>query len=223
MIYLALASTSTERDIRIFTATDPFDLRAQVVAAYATGLSVNAGVREPVSIGVFRLTGAGTVTPNANPELATSTVADIANWELLSKTLDEARINTAALVSDAALQFAMQPNVKYRIRGEVFFDTTANGDFKYGFTGPASPALLRGSRVHCVAGGTPAEVAVDVGAVTNVSLAGTGTNGGYVRFDLIFHNGPNQGTFAFQFAQNTATNDTGAIVRAGSWLEWGIA
>jgi hypothetical protein len=28
--------------------------------------------------------------------------------------------------------------------------------------------------------------------------------------------------FAIQFSQNTATNDTGAIVRAGSYMEYAI-
>lgn len=141
-------------------------------------------------------------------------------WNILPKTSDQTIINSATLTNDTALQFYMQANTKYRIRGTVFFDTTAAGDFKYDFTAPAAPTLVRFERIDCVAGGTPAERALDVATPGSTSLAGAGTTGGYVKFDAIFQNGANADAFAFQFAQDTATNDTGAIVRAGSWVEW---
>lgn len=145
------------------------------------------------------------------------------NWTTLSKSSDQSVINSATLISDAVLRFTMSAATKYRIKGVVFYDTTAAGDFKYGFIGPASPTLVRASRMDCAAGGTPAKRVTDVVIPGSTSLTGTAVNGGFIMFDMIFHNGVNSALFAFQFAQNTATNDTGAIVRAGSYMEFAVA
>ena len=145
-------------------------------------------------------------------------------WNMISKAADQAIINSAVLTTDTSLQFTMQANLNYRLRGVVFFDTTAAGDFKYAFTAPAAPTLIRAELVDCIAGGTPAELAAIATATPGSrSLAGAGTTGGYVEFRFIFQNGANVATFGFQFAQDTQTNDTGAIVRAGSWMEWAFA
>jgi hypothetical protein len=144
---------------------------------------------------------------------------------MLSKSADESRINSAVLSNDNTLFFSMAAATKYRIRGVIFFDTTAAGDFKYTFVGPASPTLVRSELQAVIAGGTPAWaiIATAYPSSSGVALAGTGTTGGYIRFDFIVHNGSNVLNFAFQFAQNTQTNDTGAIVRAGSYMEYSIA
>lgn len=143
-------------------------------------------------------------------------------WVTLTKTVDEARINTAALANDAALQFAMLANSKYRFRALIYFDTTAAADFKYAIAGPTSPALVRIRREHMIpgaaAGTDNTTVGLDVAYTASTAVVGTGTTGGFVAMTGIIHNGANAGLFAFQFAQNTATNDTGAIVRAGSHL-----
>lgn len=145
-----------------------------------------------------------------------------AAWAMLSKAADETRTGTVALAADTTLQFAMAANTNYRIRGKVFFDTTANGDFKYDLNAPASPTLVRGARVSAIAGGTPAELAVDVAAVASTSLAGAGTTGGYVSFDFIWQNGVNAGTWSFRWAQDTSDGGN-TIVRAGSYVEYSVA
>jgi hypothetical protein len=144
-------------------------------------------------------------------------------WNSLVQHLDQAIINSNTMTNSTDLQFFMQANTNYRIRGTVFFDTTATGDFKYDFFAPSAPTLVRFSRYDCIAGGTPAPAAIDVATPGSTALAGAGTTGGYIRFEAIFQNAANAAAFAFQFAQNTATNDTGAIVRAGSWMEWSAA
>lgn len=143
-------------------------------------------------------------------------------WTTLSKVANETRSSSGSLASDAVMQFAMAASTNYRIRGKVFFDTSANADFKYALNAPGSPTAVRGVRSHCIAGGTPAELAVDVAAVGSTSLAGTGTTGGYVAFDFLWQNGSNAGTWSFQWAQDTsdASNTT---VLAGSYLEYQIA
>lgn len=143
-------------------------------------------------------------------------------WNPLVCVADQAIINSAALANSLYMQFNMAANTNYRVKGVIFFDTTATGDFKYAFTAPAAPTLVRFERVDCVAGGTPAANALDVATPGSTALAGAGTTGGYVSFTAIFQNAANAALFAFQFAQNTATNDTGAIVRAGSYMEWSV-
>ena len=146
-------------------------------------------------------------------------------WGILSAASDQTRANSAVLVDDDTLTFSMSANTKYRIRGRIFYDTTATGDFKYTFVGPASPTLVRGEVIATVAGATPANTAISTAypSATGVSLTGTGANGGWISLDMIVHNGANAGAFLFRFAQNTQSNDTGAIRRAGSYLEWNTA
>jgi hypothetical protein len=146
----------------------------------------------------------------------------LAGWLTLSKAADETRTGTTTLTDDAILKFNMLASTNYRIRGKVFFDTTANGDFKYAMNAPSAPTLIRGVRTSCIAGGTPAELVVDVAAVGSTSLAGAGTTGGYVAFDFLHQNGVNAGLWSFQWAQDTS--DAGnTIVRAGSYLEYAVA
>jgi hypothetical protein len=148
-----------------------------------------------------------------------------AGWTTISKAADQTVANSATLTDDTALQFAMAANAKYRIRARIFWDTTAAADFKFTFIGPASPTLYRAELVAPIAGAAPAWAAVATAypAAAGVALVGTGTTGGFIVFEAIIHNGANAGAFKFQFAQNTATADTGAIVRAGSYLEWATA
>jgi hypothetical protein len=149
-----------------------------------------------------------------------------AGWTTLSKSADQSVINSAALVSDNTLTFPMLASTKYRVRGKIFFDTTAAGDFKYTFTGPASPTLVRSEIVVSTPGAAPTIPAITTAYPNSSGVAITstsGTTGGHIAIDMIIHNGLNAGNFTFQFAQNTATNDTGAIVRAGSYLEFSVA
>ncbi len=63
-VYLIVSQTPSGQDIRPLVATDLADLADKIKAAVGTGLSVNDGVREPISLGVIRLNAAGTLTPN---------------------------------------------------------------------------------------------------------------------------------------------------------------
>jgi hypothetical protein len=141
-------------------------------------------------------------------------------WNTLAQKLDQSVINSTTVVNSTNLQFFMQANTNYRVRGVIFFDSTAAGNFKYDFFGPAAPTLVRAERSDCIGGGTPAERALDVVIPGSTSLTGGGTTGGFIRFEMIFQNAANAAVFSFQFAQNTATADTGAILRAGSWMEY---
>ncbi len=146
-------------------------------------------------------------------------------WIVNSKATDQSVINSAVLVDCNMLTASLAAQTKYRVWGEVWFDTTAAADFKYTFVGPASPTLVRGL-IHSAIPGAALTLPTPLTAypsASGVSLVGTGTTGGYLLYSFTIHNGANAGTFAFRFAQNTATADTGAIVRAGSYMSYGLA
>ncbi len=136
------------------------------------------------------------------------------------KTSNETRTANTTLANDSALLFPVVASGVYIFRGQVFFDTTAAGDFKFSFSGPASPTSLRICRCAIVPGGTAVSVvAVDTSFGVSVAVASTGTTGGYVEFNGVLVNGSNGGNVAFQWAQN-ASDAGNTIVRGGSVLEW---
>jgi hypothetical protein len=135
------------------------------------------------------------------------------------KTANQSRVSTATLADDDTLKFAVAANTKYRFKVVVFFDTGATGDFKYALSCPASPSLVRVQRDHILPGATTRVVAVDQACTASTAAAGTGTNGGFVSMEGVFHNGANAGTVAFQWAQNTS-DGTNTTVLAGSFIEW---
>lgn len=139
---------------------------------------------------------------------------------MLSEAGNRTVTNSATLTAATNMSFSMSANTIYRVRGVIFWDTTASGDYKWDFTYPGSPTLARMERMQCIAGGTPAEVVVDVAMPAAVSHTGTGTTGGFLKFDLVFHNASNAATFAYRFAQNSATVGESATLRAGSYMEY---
>jgi hypothetical protein len=142
---------------------------------------------------------------------------------MVSKAADQTVTNSATLTDDTALTLGtLAASTKYRIRGRIFFDTTAAGDFKFAFVFGGTVTLERWELVRTVPGAAPAEVAIGTANPGTIALTGTGTTGGWLSLDMVLHvNG--SGTFKFQFAQNSQTNDSGAIVRAGSYLEYAVA
>lgn len=70
-VYLIVSQAQSGQDIRAINATDLADAAQQIKAALGQGLSINGGVREPISLGVVRLNAAGTLTPKADASQAT--------------------------------------------------------------------------------------------------------------------------------------------------------
>jgi hypothetical protein len=137
---------------------------------------------------------AGTVTSGGNYDGVLQSP-----WQVVSKTSTQTVTNSTVMVSDTDLTFPMAANTNYRIRGVVFFDTTDAGDYKYSLIGPTSPVptLVRMSRCHCIAGGTPGYIAIDTALPGVISMTGSGTNGGYIAFEAVVHNGSHAAAFAF--------------------------
>ena len=195
-----------------FDALSPLTTRGDIIYRNATN-NVRLG---PGTSGQVLTSGGAGADPSWT-SVATS------GWTTLSCTADQAVINSNVLVSSLYMTFSMVLSTKYRIRGKIFWDTTAAGDFKYGFAQPAAITLIRSRLTTGAAGSTPAWAAIATSITTSAALTGTGTTGGYTFFDFIVHNGANTAAFVFRFAQNTAQNDTGAIVRAGSYMEYAVA
>jgi hypothetical protein len=141
-------------------------------------------------------------------------------WHSVKKSSDETIQSDNTLNTDGALVFSTASNTKYHIRGRIYFDTSAAADFKYRFQNSGTTTLLRGLTIHVVPGTSTLVPTVETGAPTTTqAVTGTGTNGGYIEFDFILHQGATAGGFSFQWCQNTsdASNTT---VRAGSFLEY---
>lgn len=137
----------------------------------------------------------------------------------MKKSSDESITSDNTLSNDAALTFSMAANTTYTARLVVFFDSGATEDFQYAISAPASPTYVRIRRRHFPPGSTTATNAMDTAATSATSITGSGTTGGFIEADIIWQNGANAGTFAFQWAQNTS-GGTATIVRAGSFLEY---
>lgn len=145
-------------------------------------------------------------------------------WEgILSCSADQTIANSSTLTTSSYMTFAVSAATKYRVEGLIIADTTAAGDFKYSLTNPGSPTLIRYFESRAAAGATPAFTAPLAAYPAGVSLTATTSNGVYINFWSILHNGANAGNVAFQFAQNSTTNDAGATVRAGSYIKYAIA
>lgn len=140
-------------------------------------------------------------------------------WAVAAKTADTTRSTTTTVTDDPHLKFRMEASTTYRIRGIIFFDTGATADFKFSLSGPASPTLVRIMRIQDAAGAAPTTVAVDTSYPANISLTGSGTDGGFVEFEALVQNGSTAGNFAFGWAQDTS-DAANTIVRKGSYLEY---
>ncbi len=141
--------------------------------------------------------------------------------QVIVKGATETRTANTALTADSDLQFPMKANAKYKIRLQLWFDTVAAADFKFQVSGPGSPTLVRGLRRHVDPTNlttlvTTSEVALPG---STAIAAGTGTTGGYIEEDFIVHNGANDGTFSFDWAQNTSDPGNTSVL-AGSSLEY---
>ena len=142
-------------------------------------------------------------------------------FEGLILAADQTIINSATL-ADTTLTFSALPNRTYAFRLSLLWEATALGDFKWDLNGPASPTLVRAMYVNIPAGGTLSGAASSVltAFASTVSVAGTLGGSGATTIDGLVQNGSTGGAVTLRFAQATATNDTGAILRKGSWLEF---
>lgn len=146
-------------------------------------------------------------------------------WQTVAKQVDQAKSSDTTLADDSELAVTLAASTKYMVRGAIWFDGDDAADFKYAFSGPASPTLLRIRRKHITPEGS-AEAAIAIDEAYTVdpvevtwSEATDVTESGFIEFEGTIHNGANAGDFTFQWAQlvNDASNTR---VRAGSYIEY---
>lgn len=141
-------------------------------------------------------------------------------WNVIEKLTDQNYSSNTAQ-ADNDLSFTMEANAKYIIRASVFFSgTTTTADIRYGFSGPASPTLVRMARHGQVAAGTAFAVLAVATAydATGAATTTAATGPGILNYNGTVQNGANAGTFSLLFAAGAASQNN--VVYAGSYLEY---
>lgn len=164
---------------------------------------------------------------NGNTEVPTKNavydkIESLGGWTLVKKTSDEARQNTTTFADDGALVYTLVANTTYWIRGRIFFDTSANADFKYQINWTQTPQLFRsrGSFVPPITSqANTSELAYAEQTTSSHAVTGPGTNGGFVMLDiLVTSHATLSSVLSFQWAQNTSDFGFTTVLK-GSHLE----
>lgn len=161
---------------------------------------------------------------NPNTVLMTNGAGALA-WEdvhlVVAKSADTTRNNSTALTADPELQFAMAANTTYNFKLSVFFSTTAAGDFKYGYTGPAGATRIVVKAVTMVPNATAYVVSTIASAynTAGIALTSNATGVGFIELEGLIQNGANAGSFQFLWAQNTSDNGP-TLAIGGSYIKY---
>ncbi|QDP53235.1 MAG: hypothetical protein GOVbin7744_38 [Prokaryotic dsDNA virus sp.] len=139
-------------------------------------------------------------------------------FEQLRKGTTESKTSDTTYATDSDLALLVKANTKLTGRLVAWFDTAATPDFKFQFTAPGSPTLLRIVGRYVVPGATSSTEFLHTSG-TSVAVTGSGSTGGYLEADILLHNGANAGVFGLQWAQNTS-NASATKVLAGSYFEY---
>lgn len=157
-----------------------------------------------------------------NSAVTTSLDYLVKKYKKIEKTTDETKTSDNTTADDTVLKFSVAANTKYRFVLQVFYYSGATPDFKYQFTGPASPTVIGYRRETTAHGASTVTNSLLSAYISTDASITVGTSGiGQIRLWGILHNGANAGTVAFAWAQNTsdASNTT---VYAGSFIEYSI-
>lgn len=146
------------------------------------------------------LTTGGT---GANPSWAAGSA-----WTTIDKTTDQSITSSTTFTNDTQLQFSMDANSVYAIRGCYFISYGAGG-WKFAVNGPSA------TRVR---GGILGNFAATTAYNTNIfNAAGSGVV--VVAFDVSITVSSSSGTFAMRIAQNSS-NAAATVFEAGSWIDY---
>lgn len=129
--------------------------------------------------------------------------------------------NNNTLANDPDLFFPMAANTSYTFTITVYIQASAAGDFKSRVTGPAAPTSVFLSQTGVgTTGMTPSNRVAQ--AYDSTDLTQTFTSDFLVRLIIngTVNNGVNAGDLVFQWAQNTTSAGSPALVLAGSTVEW---
>ena len=142
-------------------------------------------------------------------------------WTTVQKAAQQQLTNSSVLANDADLLFDVAASKSYAWRCMLSYNTTAAQDFKYQFTGPPSPQLVRYGHSALGVGATAQIVGLSGGAVFSTPLSIDAAQADVVVMIAgLFVNGLTAGTVRLQWAQNLAAPSTTLTVHPGSYLEW---
>lgn len=181
--------------------------------------AVGAWNNSALNIVEFIYQDSSNISASINSDAAVSTTNG--GWPRIDKAVTEPRTSSTTLTADTDLQFSMVANGKYQVRCKLWGGVSGTGPgWKYGFTGPASPTLVRASGHHLSSVATPPtnytqNAYETTGKVFPSSAAGLHS----VDLDLYIENGANAGNFQITWAQN-ASSGTAASMGRGSFVEY---
>jgi len=151
-------------------------------------------------------------------------IGPASSWALVAKTTDESRNNNNTTSADSALSFSMTSGLTYTIRGLIFYTTTAQADFAYRFSGPATSFVSKYVVISNTndTGGNPFTISSLDTSLDTVDNSVTDNVTGLVVISLNAVVIPSaNNNFEFWWAQNTS-NSGPTTVYAGSYLEYAI-
>ena len=141
-------------------------------------------------------------------------------FTLIKKTSSTSRDNNT-LANDPDLFFPMAANTSYTFTITVYIQASAAGDFKSRVTGPAAPTSVFLSQAGFGSTGmTPSNRIAQAYDSTNLTQVFTSNFVMRLLINGTVNNGVNAGDLVFQWAQNTTSAGSPALVLAGSTLEW---
>jgi hypothetical protein len=151
----------------------------------------------------------------------TITVSSLNPWIAVVRTSQNDRANTATVTADEVLQFSGVAGGWYLMRGTIFFTTAATPDFKWGILTTRVVAGAYGEDEYIIPGAATTIIHTSrVTQPTDIALAGSGTTGGWIRFEYILRlSGAGTSTVSFGWSQNTS-NATNTSVLTGSYIEY---
>lgn len=138
-------------------------------------------------------------------------------WTTVAQGTDQ-NVTDSTTTVDSDLLVPVVSGSVYMIRGEVFMDTTAAGDIKFGWASPGA-STIRHLRTLAPSGTSINIPAVDTSLPTAQTLLSTTGPGAYYAFTILYVCN-SSGDLIFKFAQQTQTADAGVTVFAGSYLEY---
>jgi hypothetical protein len=157
--------------------------------------------------------------------VSATTISATNLWNTIFKTTDETRTNTTTYQPDSQLLFYMDANKTYTYRANLFFSSTANGDFKFSpsSTNPVFRNVMTRRSISPGATAYGTILVSSTGALSSVSSTVLQTitgPPGIVNLDGTITNGSSANTFYVVWAQNTADGIGNTTVMAGSYIDW---
>lgn len=191
------------------TSSAPTNLRAVGVADSATSLVVSSGLTPAPATatqsGIVTATAqefGGTKTVTLTPTFATLP-AGIGAYKFSCSTSNLTKNNSSVLADVTGVSFAVSASEDYIFVVYAYGISSNTANFKFTFTGPASPTAIRFGAVGISGVGGVASAAAFGTAVLTAGIGAAPSVDQLIILSGRLRNGANAGTVQLQFAQST--------------------